>query len=110
MQCGHSDTSLMEGLIKFENRLSTINTASSLSSFIHSHTTRRFYSETKIRVQPTSTARRQLHATRGSRRLLAGRPARSDKQPLTKDVVVLLQILTIMFRTQSLMGKAISIC
>ncbi|KAJ8927220.1 hypothetical protein NQ314_020342 [Rhamnusium bicolor] len=70
--------SSVSGVGKLNDRIKKIRSKGQWETFLHTTGTNislRRRDGTAIRVQPTSIARRKPHVTRGSKRLLAGRPA-----------------------------------
>lgn len=72
-----TDASISSGLQKIFTKLSKVETSSQLSALLHSfgsNPSKHYRAGSAIRVQPTSIARRRDGITRGSRRVISGRP------------------------------------
>ena len=78
--CSESD--VLAGMRKLERRLDNVHTASQLTTLVHSFghmVPRRHRVGAAIHTQPTAASRRkQPGLTRGSKRQLAGRPAKGQ--------------------------------
>lgn len=76
--------SSQSGLLKLKNRLEKIKTEGQWETFLHTagshYIPLKRKSNSAIRVQPTSIARRPIGITRGSKRLPAGRPFKNEQK------------------------------
>lgn len=75
--CHENFGSSSSGILKLEERLKKIKTEGQWETFLHTagqQVALRRRDSTMIKVQPTSVARRSAKVTKGSKRLLAGRP------------------------------------
>jgi len=84
LQSNSTDEALMRAASKFTTRISRISTPMQLYQFLTSSDTQNTRRARKIRVQPTSIARRADGATHGSARHRAGRPLTCLKRSATK--------------------------
>lgn len=82
--CNASYGSSLSGINKLEEKLKKIKTQGQWENFLHTAgncISTRQRDGARIKVQPTTIARRAVGVTRGSKRLLGGRPPKGENPP-----------------------------
>jgi len=82
--CNASYGSSLSGINKLEKKLKKIKTQDQWEHFLHTAgncISTRQRDGARIKVQPTTIARRAVGVTRGSKHLLRGRPSKGENPP-----------------------------